>query len=78
MYLWHSEGEMENIFKTGVCVYGVDRVDDIWLTCCASHNWLLEIEGISGRWEDGYFVSGWEDDLGRMDFDGLHESIPKR
>jgi hypothetical protein len=26
------------ILKTGVRVYGVDKVYEIWLTCCALHN----------------------------------------
>ena len=45
------------ILKTGVQVYGVDKVDDVWMTCCGLHNWLLEIDGISGQWEDGVLVS---------------------
>ena len=64
------------ILKTGVRVYGVNKVDDLWMTCCALHNWLLEIDRISGRWEVGVLVSDWEGDLGRMDFDGLSQSIP--
>jgi hypothetical protein len=46
------------------------------MTCCGLHNWLLEIDGISGQWEDGVLVSDWEGDLGRMDFEGLRQSIP--
>ena len=64
------------ILKTGVHVYGVDKVDEIWLTCCALHNWLLDIDRISGQWNDGVLVSDWDGELGRMDFNGLHESIP--
>ena len=64
------------ILKTGVRVYGVDKVDEIWLTCCALHNWLLDIDGISGQWNDGVLVSDWDGELGRNDFDGLRESIP--
>ncbi len=64
------------ILKTGVRVYGVDKVDEIWLTCCALHNWLLNIDGISEQWNDGVLVSDWDGELGRMDFDGLRESIP--
>ena len=48
------------ILKTGVRVYSVDKVDDIRMTCCGLHNWLLEIDGISGRWENGVLVSDWE------------------
>ena len=64
------------ILKTGVCVYGVDKVDEIWLTCCALHNWLLDIDGLSNKWNDGVLVSDWDGEMGRMDFDGLCESIP--
>ncbi len=38
------------ILKCGVRVHGVDKVDIIWLTCCALHNWLLEIDGLSNVW----------------------------
>jgi hypothetical protein len=54
----------------------MDKVDDIWLTCCALHNWLLDIDGLSGQWKDGVLISDWDGKLGWMDFDGLHESIP--
>jgi hypothetical protein len=64
------------ILKTGVRVYGVDKVDEIWLTCCALHNWLLDIDGLSNKWNDGVLVSDWDGEMGRMDFDGLCESIP--
>ena len=33
---------MENL-KSGVRIFGVDSVDCVWLTCCALHNWLLEL-----------------------------------
>jgi hypothetical protein len=64
------------ILKTGICIYGVDKVDYIWLTCCALHNWLLDIDGISDQWNDGVLVSNWDGELGQMDFNGLGESIP--
>ena len=60
---------------TGIRVYGVDKVDEIWLTCCALHNWLLDIDGISIQWKNGVLVSNWDGELGQMDFDGLRESI---
>jgi len=64
------------ILKTGVRVHGVDKVDDIWLTCCALHNWLLDIDGLSDKWNDGVLVRNWGGELGQMDFDGLGESFP--
>ena len=66
---------MEN-FKDGCSCLGVDKVYEIWLTCCALHNWLLDIDGLSNKWNDGVLVSDWDGELGQMDFDGLRESIP--
>lgn len=52
-------------------------VDDIWLTCCALHNWLLDIDGLSSEWTAGTPVrSDWEGGLGLNDYDGLGEHIP--
>ncbi len=28
------------IFKADVHLWGVLKTDDVWLTCCISHNWL--------------------------------------
>ncbi len=33
------------IFKSGIRVQGIEAVEKVWLTCCALHNWLLEIDG---------------------------------
>jgi hypothetical protein len=35
------------ILKLGVRINGVDVFDKIWFTCCALHNWLLEIDGLN-------------------------------
>jgi hypothetical protein len=65
------------ILKTGVRIHGVDCVDDIWITCCALHNWLLDIDGLSSEWTEGTPVtSDWEGELGMNDFEGLGERIP--
>jgi hypothetical protein len=37
---------------------------------------LLNINRLSGQWRSGVLVSDREGELGRMDFDGLRESIP--
>ena len=34
--------------------------DEIWKTCCALHNWLLEVDGLDARWEQGIPTSVWE------------------
>ncbi len=41
------------ILMAGVCIHGVDSVDYIWLTCCALHNWLLDIDGMNEIWVGG-------------------------
>jgi hypothetical protein len=27
--------------------------DMIWKTCCALHNWLLEVDGLDEQWDQG-------------------------
>ena len=57
-------------------MYGVEVVDKVWLTCCALHNWLLDIDGLSKEWGGGVCMSDWEGTLGDLDFDGIDEAIP--
>jgi hypothetical protein len=40
------------ILKSGICLQGVDAVNKTWLTCCALHNWLLEIDGLNAKWNE--------------------------
>jgi hypothetical protein len=40
------------ILKSGIRLQGVDAVNNIWLTCCALHNWLLEIDGLNAEWSE--------------------------
>ena len=48
------------ILKTGIRVGGVEAVDKIWLTCCALHNLLLEINGLDKAWDgQGVPTSEW-------------------
>jgi hypothetical protein len=47
------------ILKTGVRLFGVKAADKTFLTCCALHNWLLEVDGLDERWQDGV-ASDWE------------------
>ncbi len=63
------------ILKTGVRIEGVEGVDKIWLTCCALHNWLLDIDGLDGQWEEGIPTSDWDRELGHHDFSGMPNSI---
>jgi hypothetical protein len=53
------------ILKTGIRLHGVDAPDKVWLTCCALHNWLIDIDGLDSRWEAGV-SSDWEGELGQL------------
>jgi hypothetical protein len=48
--------------KAGVQIHSVDSVNNIWLTCCALHNWLLEIDGMNEIWIGGVHTvaSDWD------------------
>ena len=53
------------ILKSGIRLSGVECADDIFLTCCALHNWLLEIDGLDKEWRHG-IPSDWEGEIGEM------------
>ena len=57
------------ILKAGIRLHGTEAADKIWLTCCALHNWLLTVDGLDEKWQDGV-ASDWEGSL------GLHEQYP--
>ena len=66
------------ILKSGVRLHGVDAVDSVWFTCCALHNWLLEVDGLTEEWVDGVCKVGseWEGDLGCLDYEGVPVEVP--
>lgn len=39
------------VLKTGIRLHGTDAADKIWATCCALHNWLLEVDGLNEPWD---------------------------
>ena len=39
------------ILKTGVMLHSSKNVDQIWLTCCALHNMLLDVDGLDEPWD---------------------------
>ena len=47
------------VLKSGIRLHGILNCDRIWLTCCALHNMLLEVDGLSEKWRDGV-PSDWE------------------
>ena len=65
------------LLKAGVRLDGINAVDNVWFTCCALHNWLLDIDGLTGEWKDGEPVSDWEGALGKHDDDyPLNNTVP--
>jgi len=56
------------ILKTGVRLHSTQSADRIWLTCCALHTMVLDVDGLDIAW-DGKQVgtSEWEGDLGRLE-----------
>lgn len=63
------------ILKSGTRVHGHEATDRVWKTCCALHNWLLDIDGLDERWMQGV-PSPWEGELGQFDAEDL-ELIPE-
>ena len=54
--------------KSGVLLHSTESVDRVWLTCCALHNWLLEVDGLDQPWDGvNATTSEWEGDLGQLD-----------
>ena len=51
---WH-------ILKAGIRLHGVDAADNVWMTCCALHNWLLEIDELSLPWDGEFGLHDIED-----------------
>jgi len=65
------------ILKSGISINGVDAVNNIWFTCCALHNWLLEIDELNADWSGVSMpVSDWEGNLGDCEMDGINVTIP--
>ena len=52
------------VLKAGVRLHGTEAVDKIWSTCCALHNWLLEVDGLDEQWENGHTQSDWLSEMG--------------
>ena len=47
------------ILRYGFRFPSIGDYDDIWITCCALHNFLLSIGGLSNEWQSGV-RSDWE------------------
>ena len=47
------------VLKNGIRVRGPAATDNIWLTCCALHNFLLEEDGLDQPWEKPVSIETW-------------------
>ena len=47
------------VLKNGIRVRGPLATDNIWLTCCALHNFLLEEDGLDNPWDSPMAVEAW-------------------
>ena len=63
------------ILKSGIRLHTLLGADRIWKTCCALHNWLLDIDGLDLKWENGV-RSDWEGPLGYHDSFDVENYVP--
>ena len=55
-------------------MHNTEAADNIWLTCCALHNMLLDVDGLSAGWNNSV-LSDWELDSGDFKESDLPDSI---
>ncbi len=63
------------ILKTGIQLMGQESADNMFLTCCKLHNWLLNEGGLFKDWENGV-QSNWEGPLGFHDIQDDEHHTP--
>lgn len=74
------------ILRSGIRVRSIKKCDQIWKTCCALHNMLLFVDGLSEGWENG-IPSHWQNTTGNReqpqcfaidrlttDYEGIYEN----
>jgi hypothetical protein len=46
--------------------------------CCALHNWLLDVDGLTEEWVGGICIisSNWDGEMGCLDFVGVQVEVP--
>jgi len=59
----------------GIRLQGMDTCNNIWLTCCALHNWLLEVDGLDGEWEGAIGQLEAEDVIWHVPFAMKHLAL---
>jgi hypothetical protein len=63
------------ILKTGIRLHGQESANKRFLTYCALHNWLLHVDGLDVRWEDGV-QSDWEGPMGEHSMSNGLDRLP--
>ena len=69
MFLWDLKRQVKCL-KYGIRFYGIDVADKVWLSCCALHNMLSEVDGLEMKWKER-IPSYWEeeaDDVSALPF----------
>jgi len=63
------------VLKTGISLHGIDVCDNVWYTCCALHNFLLEEDNLSERWDVNRYMQsdGYHNDADILKFLGWAE-----
>ena len=64
------------ILKSGIRLNNTEIADNIWLTCCALHNMLLDVDGLSKSWNNGV-RSRWEAESGEFGADDIPFAIQR-
>ena len=59
-----------SILKTGVRIRSIQKVDQLFRTCCALHNYLLFVDGLDKGWEEGT-ESRWQKEC-----NNIHHTFP--
>jgi hypothetical protein len=54
------------ILKTGICCHNTEVSDNVWMTCCALHNLLLDVDGLSHKWNEDGVASAYENNDGHF------------
>ena len=45
------------ILETGIPLHGIEVCDQMWLTCCALHNFLLVEDGLDETWDASNYLT---------------------
>lgn len=61
MLFWDIERKLEDL-RCSIKLWGLQNADKVWLTCCALHKQLLEVDELASGWENGV-QSNWETDI---------------